>query len=85
MTLLSATDRQLKSQTELPQSMTQVSASTSGNVAECVKPLGCLDSGTGIHQSNKVISTDGLMVTECAEQYKNPQKFIDIKEVDNEQ
>ena len=85
MTLLSATEKQLKSQTELPQGMTQVSASTSGNVAECVKPLGCLDSGTGIHQSNKVISTDGLMVTEYAGQHKNPQKFIDIKEVDNEQ
>jgi hypothetical protein len=49
-----------------------------------VKPLGCLDSGTGIHQSNKVISADGLMVTEYAGQHKNPQKFIDIKEVDNE-
>ena len=50
-----------------------------------IKELGCMDSGTGLHQSNKVISTDGLMVTEYAGQHKNPQKFIDIKEVDNEQ
>ena len=49
-----------------------------------IEELGCMDSGTGLHQSNKVISTDGLMVTEYAGQHKNPQKFIDIKEVDNE-
>jgi len=49
-----------------------------------IKDLGFLENGTGIHQSNKVISTDGLMVTEYAGQHKNPQKFIDIKEVDNE-
>jgi hypothetical protein len=49
-----------------------------------IKDLGFIENGTGIHQSNKVISTGGLMTTEYAGMYKNPQKFIDIKEVDNE-
>ena len=49
-----------------------------------VQQLGCLDSGTGKHQSNQVISYDGLMTCEYAGQHKNPQRFIDIKEVDNE-
>ena len=80
----SATDRQLKSQMQLQADMMQEYVSTKTNVAESVKLLGCLDSGTGKHQSNQVISYDGLMTCEYAGQHKNPQRFIDIKEVDNE-
>ena len=83
LTLHSATDRQLKSQMPSQLDMMQVSANTRTNVAESVKQLGCLDSGTGKHQSNQVISYDGLKTCEYAGQHKNPQRFVEIQKVDN--
>ena len=38
--------------------------------------VGCLDSGTGAHQSNQVIDENGLATCLYAGQHKNPLKFI---------
>ena len=50
-------------------------------VAEYVNGLGYIEKGTGKHQSNMVYSTDGLMPSEYAVQYKEPMKVVECKKL----
>ena len=66
-------------QTQSKLGMMQESEITNSTIPECVNALGFLDKGSGLHQSNVVYDTNGLMPTQCANQYKEPYKVAECQ------
>lgn len=66
-----------RSQTVSPQEQTGESVICKKKVAECVRPLGFINKGTGKHQSNMVYDKNGLCPTEYADLYKEPFKVVE--------
>lgn len=47
-----------------------------------VNTLGFIDKGTGKHQSNMVLGSDGLMTCEDASQWKSPMRIMECQKID---
>ena len=86
------TDRQLTSRLKMLESHQSQTASVQDTmlelqtehtkVAASVNTLGFIEKGTGKHQSNMVLGSDGLMCCEYADQWKSPMRIMECTRID---